>query len=68
MAGEDDAPGEDYAELPVAGSYFFEEEVAGDFEDYVAYLQTIRVGSGDGLEGTYEVDGLNPIVFVGCHV
>jgi hypothetical protein len=38
VAREDNTPGKDYAELPVAGSGFFEEKVAGDFEDDVAYL------------------------------
>lgn len=38
MTGEDYAPGEDDAELPVSGRGFFEEEVGWDFEDDVGYL------------------------------
>jgi len=51
VGGEDDAPGEDDAGLPVAGGHAFEEHVGGDFEDDV----------GD------EVDGLDPVVLVRGH-
>jgi hypothetical protein len=42
MTGEHDAPGEDDAELPIAGSGLLKQEIAWYFEDDVADLLSVR--------------------------